>query len=507
MRAGFATDFLGWANEYTTHGWRGIFTSFDANNLTHVHHAINYLLFVLFGNNPFLWALVYIVLHTGIAVLWLDLGLKIGKHYKLKNAELIAISGSFLFLISPYQFEVLTWKVCLHYLLVHLFCVLIFKVLISNQIQSFVWMQGKIVLLFVAALFSIELSFAIPFMVLAFLLFLKHWKDEKRLIVSTSILLFFLLGLYLCFNRIFLGDWVGHYGSDTHLNFDLRMIIIHFMDYLFQFIFLLDYWPIAMRIDVYQWVADNYMSISAILSFFVLLGTRFKKYSILLYALLFAFALLPILNLYFYTTTPIVNDRYGYLASAPFYLGLSSLVVLCFKRFGKLVLLGLIGLHLYFAVCNSVHGYQAGKVLYSMSKNISSYNDERQIVLLTLPDNYNGFHLFREIGAPQGLSLKESYEWIYGHPFNAELIAPAQFNMQHVSDEFTVQKTGPLHYSIVVDQPGTWFWRNGIGAMNESNKYFESQFFNGYYHLELDEKLRDATVLKTNGLEFIELSR
>lgn len=507
MKAGFATDFLGWANEYTEQGWRGIFSAFDGNNLTHFHHAVNYFLFVLFGNHALLWAMVYIVIHVCISLLWLDIGIAIGEKFQVPNITFLAISGSLLFLISPYQFEVLTWKVCLHYLLVHLCCVLIFKIGISSSGKPNKWALIKIGGLFLTALFSLELSFALPFMVLVFLLFVKDWKQERTFIISTSSLLFVLLVFYLILNKWTLGDWVGHYGAATHLNFEIDSILIHSLDYFFQYLLLLDYWPLDIRLEMYQCIEEQYILLSLSLSILLFVCVWLRKSLVILYALLFGFALLPILNLFFYTTTPIVNDRYGYLASAPFYFGLSTLILWLAKDFGKYILMGIIAIHLYFSIQNTVNGFQAGKVIFSLVQSIEAYKDKKEVVILTVPDNYKGYHIFREIGAPEGLSLRESFEWIYNKPFHANLISPAQFNMQNLSDRFKVQKTDSLSYSIIVGQSGTWFWRNGIGASIESHKNFDTQFYNGYYHIQLSEALNDAPVIVTEGLRFVEVEK
>jgi hypothetical protein len=321
--AGFVTDHIGWLHQYETQGAAGLLHAFDDKSFHFVYHLAGFLLWKLAGFNGEVWMLVFAALHAAVASLGMLVFSQFLKNENVLRAQSIAFFGSLLFLISPYATEVLVWYACIHYL----FCSLLLLMSFYSM-QQYLQGQGKYYLAafystFFVAVFTLEISFSFPMMVVAYVLFAKNINQRMKLLVQLVVPMLVMLAFYLGLNQYLHGSAVGHYGASTHLNFSLDLLIGNLCKYgakLFAYTQFLDY---DNRHKLYLFVEKTEVvySVLAVLlllgSLFIIriksLSAPFRSAGLLFF--FFVVALLPVLNLYFSYLVNIEGDRLSYFAS------------------------------------------------------------------------------------------------------------------------------------------------------------------------------------------------
>jgi hypothetical protein len=115
--AGYITDFTGLMERIEESGPFGWLNSLAYPGLEQVLRLVQYLFFQWFGSFGWHWFFLFALLHSANACLISQIG------RKFSGTLFVGILGGLLFLLSPFQTEVLVWKVCLNYTLVQFFCV------------------------------------------------------------------------------------------------------------------------------------------------------------------------------------------------------------------------------------------------------------------------------------------------------------------------------------------------------------------------------------------------
>ena len=115
--AGFVTDEIGWFETYARLGWKGMFTAFGDRSLHYIYHIAGFLLWRLFRFNGTAWMLIFASLHALVTTVGFFLFKSIFRSVVPTKATVVSFLGSLLFLLSPYQTEVLVWYACVHYLI------------------------------------------------------------------------------------------------------------------------------------------------------------------------------------------------------------------------------------------------------------------------------------------------------------------------------------------------------------------------------------------------------
>ena len=106
---------------------------------------------------------------------------------------------------------------------------------------------------------------------------------------------------------------------------------------------------------------------------------------------------MPVLNLYFYSLQHIENDRYGYLASL---FGLMLLTFFLFQlpKFLRYILLTTyLTAAIFLLIQTNQIWKESTEVFYSLLADYR-WQDAENVVILNVPDNYQGAYLFRIIG-------------------------------------------------------------------------------------------------------------
>ena len=185
--SGFVTDFTGLLSRFEGRTAAGILDCFGFPAMQQVLNALLFTWHSVFGIAPLPWYLLQSSLHALNALLLLQLGKALSERLQLPNVHLMGWMAAFLFLLSPYASEPVTWRVAQNFLL-------------STAV--------------ILGLFTFELVLIIPLLSSLLLLMLPHgsWPKWRRL----SLLQFGGVGLYFMLNRLMLGSWVGHYGAEVH---------------------------------------------------------------------------------------------------------------------------------------------------------------------------------------------------------------------------------------------------------------------------------------------------
>ena len=500
-------DFLGWLIKYAEGSWGDVWDGFGYFGLHPVFHIINYGTFRLFGYNQLAWYLVFAVLHGLSAYLLFYFLRKIFSAFTIERGIWIALFASLGFLLGPYQTEVVTWKACMHYLLTTIFflsgIILFFKTMIEEYRLSYVVLHHG---LFVAALLTLEINLATPFILLVFAAAcssLDNWNWSKYLSRFFAVHIVIIV-LYFLANKLLLGEWVGHYGAEKHLNFDPLLLAANGMRYFAKYLMLGHFWSFNLRVSLYENIASLYSIGGILLSLAAIVGLTYKKIiadnKLLLsgsFLVMFFMALFPIANLYFMYIMPFQNDRYGFLASIFFYPFI-FLLIFSLPRFLRFtVAIIVLAAHIYFGMLNVNKCDEAGQLIDGL---ISSYvwYDHPEVRLLSLPDNYQGLFLYADYHAGSAETFSEALDLFGTQDVTGHIDEYSHFNQVTLQDSF---KYNIIEDTVTVEfkQYGNWFWRNNIGFIDYETDEVNASRAKNVLRVELKDTIERVYLIPQAG--------
>ena len=508
--AGFVTDEVGWLQTYKDTGWHGIFHAFGDKSLHYIYHFIGYLIWKIFELNGFAWMVIFISLHSAIAVLSFRIFETLFLKLEITSSSLIAFTGCLLFVVSPYQTEPLVWYACIHYLACSflLFSAFYFLLLyLQQQSKSLIF---AFYACFIVSLFTLEISFAFPIILIVFFLLWppKVFSGNARIelikiFVAPS---FVLLACYFLLCKILRGSAVGHYGAAAHLNFSIPLLMGNLAKYVSKIFFLTQFISADIRQQIYNvfenekfgWCLFGVLTMLALL--FLLFLKRAKtafRASTLLFSF-FVIALLPILNLIFSYIVNIEGDRFSYFASIFAYQFVAFSCILLFRKFGWLLLATFLFFNVKFLSLNT-QSWSCSKIIQqSLIAEFKWYNAEK-IYLLNIPDNFRGAYMFRCF-APD-ISFAESIALITGKNIEPKTVEVVEYNMNSFIDSVVVEKISDSELKVTFAQWGNWWWSKGIGASNYSTKDYDVKIdeWNHSYLLRFKSKPANAVYIYQCG--------
>ncbi|MBI5916108.1 MAG: hypothetical protein HY842_12095 [Bacteroidetes bacterium] len=484
VQAGFVTDFTGLMERLDGAPFRDFLHCFGFPAL---HQVTNFFLFLFvkcFGTNGLPWYLVFTSLHIANGFLGFLLAKKIFGKTGHDRPFAPALAASLLFLLSPYQADAVVWKVCFNFL----FCTLLMfgsllfllKYSEQNRRRHLWWSHG----LFVVALFTFELALALPLLawVLIFLpltpegephlpllrrIFLRGSPSGVRGVILPHVLL---LAGYFLLNKLLLGGWVGHYGEGVHLNFDLRNLAANCLKYFSKYLLFWRDWPHGWKEALMQFfekpavayggLALGVLAVVATVVFFKKIQARFRA-AALSWALFFL-ALAPVANLYVAWILQGENDRYGYLASLFFLIGLVALL----QFFPRWLRCGLLAAWLLVSVFllqkMSVNWQQSACIVNGLLRDFR-WPDAPEVYVLAFPENYNGVPMFKDFSR-KNLALKHALRYVGGQKPVGDFYQIAQINLTSPTDGLTANLDSVGVFRLQFKQWGNWWWLHGIGT-------------------------------------------
>ena len=514
-QAGFVMDWFGWQYAYNRDGWAGVPVSFGYPGLHPVLHLGNYTLYWLFGANSPAWYAVFALLHGTNAWLLYRLALRLPLRLPAAQAQLVAWGAGALFLLSPYAAEVVVWRVCLHYLLALLFALLAMHRTLDYLQTGRRGAWWQVHGFFLLVLFSFEWSLIVPLLLAVLVLaYRTGQKETVRLLPYFS--RFFapqagLWALYFLINKLRIGDWVGHYGAKTHLHIQPQAMWATMLKYTLKTFGFARHWDHPVKTRVFDgldagwpfWLGAGIVLAGAVLwlFFFRRAGARIQ-WAGAAFAWFFI-ALLPVSNLYFCTLMLSENDRYGYFATGFGWLGAALLLSFLPKNTFRLLLLGLAGISMVL-LFRMNQTWAVSERLYEDLVRHFRWYDRDEVIILASPDNLHGVFMFRIIGQDNGFN--EALELRRGQRFGGKMWEAVQFNVVDPSDGVKVEtdSSGRL-YKLSFRQPGNWWWRNGIGALDYENDRYVFRKKEWHVEVELKEKRSNTAVIYPVDGQWIEI--
>lgn len=505
--AGFVTDFTGLLSRFEGQTAAGIWDCFGFPALQQVLNAILYTWHTAFGIQPLPWYLLQSSLHALNALLLFQLGKVLGKHLQLPDANLIGWMAAFLFLLSPYASEPVTWRVAQNFLLST-------AVILGTARLALDWMDTpnrrqwiQIQGLFILGLFTFELILIIPLLSSLLLLMLPNgsWPKWRRL----SLPQFGGVGMYFLLNRLLLGTWVGHYGAEVHLRFELQGMLTNALRYAAKHLFFARNWPHTAKQWLFDGLAQPWIAygLCGVIIVTLVLGLVFRsnlsgRWQLATIALLaFGFALAPILNLYFNYTLHLENDRYGYLPSAFLLLAVATGFSALPKWARLSLLLAYLGVSGYFLWQHNQYWWKSTQVYHQML-NEFEYYDAPAAYLLNLPDNFQGAPMFRDYSG-EDHAFRDALKYIKQKPYNGRLYEVGQYNMTRLTDGATATIDRAEVIRVEFNQWGNWWWRRGIGmGPGYATDSYEVDSKGHHYFLKLKKPAAGAVFLVQEGLEW-----
>lgn len=502
---GFTRDFLNWMTKYDSSSFIDFIDCFDYDGLHHLFHLINYSFYRLFGVSHFAYAIFFAILHGINASLIYGFLSKIS----IPNFNsFLGASAALLFLVSPYQCEVLTWNACMHYLLVTLWFLLSIHTLLKyldTEKKAFLLIHH--VLIF-SSFFILEVALASPFIILVLLFFLGNHNNIVYKLKNIFFPQLIFIAIYFFLNKMILGNWVGHYGSDKHLNFSPELLLSNGYQYFVKHISFAHFFPYDLRHRIYGLFNMQIVLLITTILVGVAIFFFLKKYKNLSFNLrlsgigLIAFfmGIFPIVNLYFYYVVPYVNDRYSYFGLVFFSIFIIYLLGSFPKKIGYPLIIVFLTANLALTVNQIIHIKTASDIQHDMVASFD-FCDEDEIYFLTLPENYRGINLFGDY-YDDARFFKSSLLYWENKKCKSNFTSVSQVNQMNIEDAFYVKVVKPGKIQVGYSQGGNWFWRHGVGLSNYETDKFKVVQGDWFYNLYIKEPNLNQLFIWHEGTEW-----
>lgn len=501
--AGFVFDFVGWQRAYEAGSFSDILTSFGYHGNHQFLHFVFYSFYSLFDLQPFPWYLLFGTLHAVNGYLLYRVIIDYSQQWKLLTPRWLALAGAILFLLNPYNVEVVVAKVCLHYL-ISLICIFSILILFLKYMQN---KSHKALIvasvLYIISLFSLEISFITPLMItlagLITWLVTENSRQIFRSAVVYSACLWALFGAYLVFNKLTLGTIVGHYGSGVHLNIDLLVMAETEIKYVVKHLFYARFYSFQTK----QLLFDQILSLPEIAFFgiciliglaivyFIKIKKLTAKWHLAFFGLLGTILFtLPIANMYFTHLHIGMNDRYSYIPVAFIIVMLIALL----SELPRWLKYGIVGLMLILNVFfqqETLRYWRISADVLNSLKEDFRWHDAPYVFILNSPDNYKGIVMttnYEESGIDELIDNQTA------RPYNGVMYDVFQFNMTAPDDGVKVEQTGPMQLKVTFNQWGNWWHRYGIGASSYENEFYKVELLE-YPYLLTFKKLPEGSVI------------
>lgn len=479
--SGFVTDYIGFEQNYDKCGFWDYYQCSHGTNFRYLQHAFSYVLYKSVGSDTLIWYVLYCFAHAITAYLFYQVYLKLSEYIALPNSKLLALLASFLFLISPYQSEVVVWRVCIQYNTISI-CLLLSILLLIKDFNSRNWLNPFLcVILFIIGLLSLEQIVVMPYFLLLTGLFLsvcaRSYNNIKRILLAYFIPQHILIALYFLMSKLVYGKWIMHYGAGSYNGFVSVKTVSKIYEYFFKYIFLVRFWENEYKTNFFSFIEKPMVTgliTVVLLALMVYLLKKFIKGSkrsgmLLLFIAVYVVSLMPVIQLYFSTLLLVENDRLGYLSSMFIFgsivLALSAVNV----RILMLTMSFIALINLAFALRVSHYWKRSTQIYYAYLNNFDAYG-YKNVYLLGVPCNYHGILMMMIFGPNSG--FQEALQYRKKHAYTGNMYDVLTYNQISFDDGMQVQKINDstLHADFI--HYGSWFWKEGKGATDYETPEF-----------------------------------
>ena len=511
--SGFVTDFIGFEQNYDKCGFWHYYSCSNGKNFRYLQHAFSFLLYKNIGSDTLIWYFLYALAHAITAFLWYKVAGRFLVLINQKHYEFLALIMAVLFLLSPYQSEVVVWRVCIQYNTICI-CLLCSVLLFMKDIEKpHIKYPFYCTLLFIVGLLSIEQIVVMPYFILLVGLFycIKDYSctNLKRILVVYFLPQHLIIASYFLMSKIVYGVWVMHYGESAYKDFISLKTIAKVYQYFLKYLLLARYWGYDQKTSLFSFL--EYPLVTIILTILLfsavfLLLRNFIKGSLfagllLLFIGLYVISLFPIIQLYFSTLLLVENDRLGYLSSM-FIFGIVVLILSKLKaRMLYLCAILFIAVNTFFTIKTSHYWKRSTQIYKAYLENFDSYQ-KKNVYLLGVPDNYKGIWMMRIYGPESG--FKEALMYRLKKPYNGNMYDVICFNQISFDDGMNVQKRNDSTLYVNFTHYGSWFWNQGVGASDYETPQYKVKIEQyGYVVTFKNFDKENSVILYPNKLKWI----
>lgn len=510
LGAGFVTDFLGWLECQQDTPFHLLFQCFGVKGLYFVPYTLLYALTALFGMSSWPWWIVFAGGHIVNAFLVTKLMRATMSLFDMRSNAWLPFLAGLIFLVHPYQVEVVAWKACINYIAS---CFLVLAVLwlyVRYLSSGSKRALGGSVAAYVFMLFTLEFALMVPVVLLLLHICLREPRTDSPRARWLRAAIPFLIALiaYFLANGMLIDKPVGHYELEATAFHPLALGSA-LARYAAKVMFFARFLSYPVQTELYNFLdpqAIGAIVVAGILAWYgyVLVksrklsdGARFGSFSFGVAVLL----ILPIAPLYFYYLQFSENDRYTYLAMPFFAMGL--VWVLWNVRF----YLGKVLIAVYLCFCLYFTHFMVGlwaqnHAIYT--RVLSTFRwDSGTVYILNLPDNYRGTLMFRNIGGETALEEVLQFTVDRGHHLN--IYEVMQYNMATPTDGVSVQRLGDSTFRVEFKQWGTWWWRDGIGGASYIHERYEVEVHGQFYDVTFNNLRPGDKVVYFDGERWLEV--
>jgi len=484
-RAGFVSDFTGWLydirySSFTDHINR---SHFQVKSLYQFTQLVTWFLYQIMGTNHFLWHCMHISLHAlNVTLLYTLITALFTNEQNIGNRPAIFIAMLF-FCFSPTLSEVIVWEASFHYLLGFLLFLSILRLVQlyqQNPSNKILW---AIAALYFLSTFSIELFYITPLCVAALILFYNKnsalggikWPKKWVLIVAPQMLL---LILHFVLVKINYGVWLPHISTGAITEIPNNILLSKPLKLIFHLLFFGRFYGQDFRDKVY-WFCESYVVIGA---FYVLVlatmvsifkfskADQSEKSALVLLFFWLSLCLALSIPLWFPQSFWVVYDRYAYFSMGLLFI---ACTLLCHRMLARWIN---IAFFILFSSANIFASYKVNKkwqVSAQLSHELISslpIQEHKKIILLNIPQAMNGIFMITANQQNEAFIMRSL---LYQPLPKNEIIEVFSYNINAITDGAHVRVLSDSTIHVSLNQWGTWWWYNDIGAVNYQNKHFK----------------------------------
>ncbi len=479
--SGFVTDFIGFETNYDRCGFWNYYQCVHGKNFRYLQHAFSYFLYKQVGSDTLIWYILYSLFHALTAYLVFIVVLKLLENISFNQAKFISLLSACLFLVSPFQSEVVVWRVCIQYNFICICLLLSIYYYIKDYENNNSKYPIYCFCLMVIGLLSLEQTVIMPYFLILiaifFAIYSKSTQHLKRQFFAYFLPQHLLIGIYFLASKLIYGNWIMHYGAQSYEGIFSLKTISKFFEYFLKYVFLVRCWNHEYKAVFFSTVEKPMITIMLtilLISLLIVCIRKFIKGSaksglITLVIALYIISLIPVIQLYFTILLNVENDRLGYLSSIFIFL----LLVIILADFRPIIRKSLAILfvlfNLFFTIKISHYWHRSTQIYYSYLKDFKA-NTYENVYLLGVPDNYKGIWMMRMYGRES--AFKEALKYRLKKPFAGNIYDVIYFNQTSFDDGMKVSKKNDSTLCVEFSNYGSWFWNQGVGAQDyETSSY------------------------------------
>jgi len=507
LHSKFVFDFVDLVFDFEKRGWGDLGNFSIGVSPYFFAKGILFLILKVIKFNSHAWFILSCALHALNTFLLYRFTKIILNFFEYKNPDTPSLLAAFLFLVSPYNTEVVVWAGAFNYLLVSAFILLHL-----NLVFAFVKSQKRTHLVyaaitFITAIFSHEWGLFLLPADLCLLFLLSANTNEIPSKKNLWLILFLVVSVCVYFvNQSLHGSVVGHYGAETHLNFTIVSIIPAFCKYLLKILLMFTFFPVPVQEKVYNFIQQplavyflTFLFLSLFLIGIILLWENKKLFGpAALFFILFFLFVFPVLNLYFPYWIKIHADRYCYLPGAFMYSGVLAALFLLKNPLRIILPVSGVILSVYLLLQTNFSWCEAGKLEQQLESNFHWWNAKR-VYILNVPDNFRGAYMYRNL-QPSAFS-GNFIKYNFAKP-TTEVIEILNYNLSEKYDSVIVEKTGNSQLKVTLSKWGIWWWSKTVGATDYETERVKVDVdnYNHSYIVEFKQKQEgDVFLYQANG--------